>query len=94
MPNDFISKNLTSQLFRSGSSIGANFNEAYAASSKKDFINFFHHALKSANESKFWLELIKDIRKVDESKIGALTEELDSICRILAKSIITAKNRK
>jgi len=44
---------ITDQLLRASTSIGANIIDAQAASSKKDFINFLNHALKSANETKF-----------------------------------------
>ncbi|MBF0385429.1 MAG: four helix bundle protein [Candidatus Omnitrophica bacterium] len=55
---DLITKEIISQLMRSGTSIGANYFEAQSASSKKDFINYFNHALKSANESVFWINLL------------------------------------
>ena len=53
LPKNTSSQIIAKQLLRSGTSIGANYIEAQAASSKKDFINFIHHSLKSANESKF-----------------------------------------
>lgn len=46
------------QLLRAATSIGANFIEAQAASSKRDFIRFFEISLKSANETKYWLVLL------------------------------------
>ena len=49
---------LISQLLRSATSIGANLVEARAAHSKKDFIKFYEIALKSSNETKYWLCLI------------------------------------
>lgn len=52
LPHDTVYAVITKQLIRSGTSILANYIEAQFASSKKDFINFFTHALKSANESK------------------------------------------
>lgn len=52
---------ITDQLIRAATSIGANIIEAQAASSKRDFINFLNHALKSGNETKFWLALAKDL---------------------------------
>ena len=57
------------QLLRSGTSILANYIEANSASSKKDFINFFTYSLKSANESKVWLTLLRDINKGDKKEI-------------------------
>jgi len=65
LPKDTSSEIFAKQILRSGTSIGANYIEAQAASSRKDFINFFHHSLKSANESKFWLAILKDTGKGD-----------------------------
>ena len=63
LPKDSVCNVLGKQLLRSGTSILANYIEANSASSKKDFINFFTHSLKSANESKVWLVLLKDTNK-------------------------------
>ena len=52
LPKDNSSKIIANQLIRSGTSVGANYIEAQSASSKKDFTNFLHHSLKSANESR------------------------------------------
>lgn len=60
LPKDSATLILGKQLIRSSSSVPANLIEARAASSKKDYINFYNHALKSANESILWLNLIKD----------------------------------
>jgi len=49
--NEAVSGVISRQLLKSATSIGANIVEARGASSKKDFTNFFHHALKSANET-------------------------------------------
>ena len=56
---DYSISIIIKQLLRSATSVGANIIEAQAASSKKDFIKFLNYALKSANESKFWLGLLK-----------------------------------
>lgn len=63
LPKTPVCEVIGKQLLRSGTSVLANHTEAEAGSSKKDFINFFHHALKSANESKVWLALLRDTRK-------------------------------
>ena len=81
------------QLLRSGTSVGANYIEAQAASSKKDFINFLHHSLKSANESRYWLDLLKDTKKISQENIGPLIKELEEIANILGASIRTLKSR-
>ena len=76
---------------RSGTSIGANYIEAIAASSKKDFTNFLSHALKSANESKFWLALLRDTGKGSSEIIAGLINELQEIANILGSSIRTMR---
>src|SRR3990167_9597320 len=59
---------IAKQLMRCGTSIGANIREAQSASSTKDFINFYY-ALKSANETSFWLNLLLDSKKVNREKV-------------------------
>ena len=82
------------QLLRSATSIGANIIEAQAASSRRDFKNFLNHSLKSANETKFWLALLRDSGKVSENAINPLLGEAKELANILASSILTLKNKK
>jgi len=82
------------QLLRSGTSILANYVEADSASSKKDFINFFTHSLKSANESKVWLCLLRDTNQGDKNELNFLLQELIEIANVIASSILTLKNKK
>ena len=79
------------QLVRSATSIGANMVEAKAASSKKDYINFYNHALKSANETVYWLFLLKELTNAPIDTIEALMEESQQLAKVLAASIITMK---
>ena len=87
---DYISQIIGKQLLRSATSIGANIIEAQAASSKKDFVNFFSIALKSANENKFWLGLLRDSKKGDIKKINDLIREADELARIIGAIILTS----
>lgn len=91
--DDFVVKITASQLLRSATSIGANIIEAQAASSKKDFINFLNHALKSANESKFWLGLLRDSGKTESDSANVFLKETDELAKILGSSITTLKNK-
>ena len=84
LPKDTISQKITDQLFRSGGSIGANYIEAQASGSKKDFINFLHHLLKSGNESKFWLAVLRDTKRGDKNEIDFLLNELIEISKMRA----------
>ena len=82
------------QLLRSGTSILANYVEGKSASSRKDYANYFCYSLKSANESKVWLALLRDggTCKNQPKNVKYLLTELDEISRILAASILTLKN--
>ncbi|OGY19055.1 MAG: hypothetical protein A2900_00915 [Candidatus Chisholmbacteria bacterium RIFCSPLOWO2_01_FULL_50_28] len=91
--NDPLSRIATNQLLRSGTSIGANYVEAIAGSSKKDFANFLSHCLKSANESKFWLALLRDTGKGAKDKINQLLKELIEISKILGTSVKTLRSK-
>jgi four helix bundle protein len=94
MPKSSVNDIMGKQLLRSGTSILANYVEANSASSKKDFINFFTHSLKSANESKVWLTLLRDTSRGDKKEIESLLKELVEIANIIASSILTLKGKK
>jgi len=94
LPKDMSTKIIASQLLRAATSIGANIIEAQASPSRKDFTNFFNHSLKSANETKYWLELLKDSNKSDKITIDILLKEVEEIANILASSILTLKGSK
>lgn len=85
---------ISKQLLRSATSIGANIVEAQAGSSKKDFTNFYNHALKSANETKFWLGLLRDTGKCNAESINQLISETGEVANILGASIITLRKNK
>ncbi len=89
---DFNVQILARQLLRCGTSIGANIIEAIAASSRKDFINFYLYALKSANETKFWLNLMIDSAKAEPNKAKELLLEAEELSKILGASIVSLKN--
>jgi len=94
LPKDNVSNRLGDQLLRSGTSIIANYVEGQAASSKKDFTNFFNIALKSANESKLWLALLRDTKRAKPKDTGWFLNELDEISKIFASSILTLKGKR
>jgi len=94
LPKDNVSKRLGDQLLRSGTSIVANYVEGQAASSKKDFTNFFNISLKSANETKLWLALLRDSKRAKEEDVEWFLDEVGEIANIFASSILTLKGRK
>ena len=82
---------LFDQLIRSATSIGANLVEGIAGSSKNDFLKFNIIALKSANETKYWLCLIRDTLEIDNLKIEKLVSEANEISKIIASIVINSK---
>jgi four helix bundle protein len=94
LPKSNVNDVMGKQLLRSGTSVLANYVEASSASSKRDFINFFTHALKSANESKVWLTLFRDLDKGEKGEQEWLLAELIEIANILASSILTLKGKR
>ncbi len=94
LPTDNVARKLGDQLLRSGTSIIANYTEGQAASSKKDFTNYFTISLKSCNESLLWLTLRRDTKRAQPEVVNPILQELDEITRIFASSILTLKGRK
>ena len=82
---------LVNQIIRSVTSIGANIHEANYASSKPDFINKFHIALKECAETEYWIEMLVGSHCIEEETATQLLQECGIIRRMLAKSITTAK---
>ena len=83
---------ISKQLYRSGTSISANISEAQYASSRADFINKMHIALKEANESKNWINLLHKGQFIDKSTYESIYNDVVEIIKLLTSSINTAKN--
>ena len=94
LPKDNVSRRIGDQLLRSGTSILGNYVEGHSASSKKEFTNFFTTSLKSANESKLWLTLLRDSKRAKPEETTWFLKELDEISNIFASSILTLKGKK
>ena len=94
LSGDNVSRRIGDQLLRSGTSIIGNYIEGQAASSKRDFINYFNTSLKSANESKLWLALLRDSGRIKPDEVAWFLNELNEIANIFASSILTLKGRK
>ena len=82
---------ISNQIGRSGTSIGANIREAQYAHGKPDFIAKMQIALKEANETGYWLELLYKTNNIDEETYKTLDAACASICVMLVASINTSK---
>ena len=86
--NEFV---LSKQILRSVTSVGALVREAEFVQSKADFINKLSIALKEANETKYWLMLLKDSGYITPKMYDSLAPDVDELLRLLILSVKTAK---
>jgi four helix bundle protein len=86
-----VSRTLSRQLLRSGTSIGANVEEGRAGQSKPDFINKNAIALKEARETHYWLRLLVASEILPESELSSLIKEAEELKLILGAIIVNSK---
>jgi four helix bundle protein len=82
---------MSRQLLRSGTSIGAMVRESRYAESTKDFIHKLSVALKEANESNYWLELLYRSGYIEKERFGSLSGRCTELLKILTSILITTK---
>jgi four helix bundle protein len=82
---------LSKQLLRSGTSIGANVEEAIGGQSKKDFIAKLSIAYKEARETKYWIRLLTATEYLDDKEATSLLNEIDELCKILSAILLSSK---
>jgi len=83
---------LSKQVLKSGTSIGANIEESVHAQSKVDFVHKLSIAQKEANETNYWLRLLKDAGYIEEKHAESFLTDCGEIQRLLTASIKTAKS--
>ena len=83
---------MSTQLLRSGTSIGANVRESINAQSKADFINKMNIALKEADESMYWLELLHESSFLNDQEFESISDDLAKILGTLTKIIKSSKS--
>lgn len=94
LPNKRSAWVIVDKLIRSSTSIGANLTEARASSSRLEFKKFYEIALKSANETKYWLCLLRDVGLVSTERIETLLTETNEISNMLASAVLRLKGKK
>ena len=76
---------LSKQVLRSGTSIGANVEEASGGQSKRDFLSKMSIAYKEARETVYWLRLLKDTEYLTQAEFDSIHTDAEELCRILSK---------
>ena len=84
---------MSRQILKSGTSIGANIRESKNAQSSLDFINKLSIALKEADETAYWLELLSESSIIDKKQFDSLYADLDEIISLLISIIKTTKKK-
>lgn len=84
---------LSKQVLRSGTSIGANVEEAIGGQTSKDFFAKISIAYKEARETRYWIRLIKDSKITEEIFLESLLNDCEEICKILGKIQVTMKTK-
>ncbi|MBD2594649.1 four helix bundle protein [Nostoc spongiaeforme FACHB-130] len=87
-----VGRTLSKQLLRSGTSIGANVEEAKAGQSKPDFISKNAIALKEARETHYWLRLLGATKVLPQARLSDIQLEAEELMRIIGAIIVSAKN--
>lgn len=94
LPQQAESRTIGYQLLRSGTSVGANYRAACRARSRNEFISKIGIVLEEADESVFWLELLRDAELVRPHKLAALIKEANELTSIFVASLRTAKGMR
>ncbi|HMK27067.1 MAG TPA: four helix bundle protein [Chitinophagaceae bacterium] len=86
-----IDNGLCSQILRSGTSVGANIEEAVGGSSRKDFINKMQVSYKEARETRYWLRLLMDSELLEKKLANSFITDCEEILRILTTILKSSK---
>ena len=84
---------LSKQLLRSGTSVGANIEEAIGAQSRKDFFMKLTIAYKEAREAMYWIKLMHASQYLSDKKARELLDDVASLCRVIGRIQLTMKER-
>ena len=93
MPSSVSGLAISRQVIRSGTSPSANYRAACLAKSDKDFVNKLNIALKEADETAYWLELLKEGSFIDEQSYTSIYNDCDELIKLLTSIIKTSKRR-
>ncbi|MBI5683197.1 MAG: four helix bundle protein [Deltaproteobacteria bacterium] len=92
--NSTVNKHISNQLLRSGTSPGANYEEARGAESTGDFIHKLKVVLKELRESIYWLKVIEQAKIIPSDKLRDILQEAEELSNIIGRSIITAQKNQ
>jgi four helix bundle protein len=91
LPDTWVGRHVAGQIVRSGIAAAPNYDEARSGESRADFIHKVNIALKELVETRGWLKFIILAKLLPAKRVAVLVEECNQLCRILGKSVATAK---
>ena len=94
IPDTRMGRHVAGQLVRCGTSAPPNYDESGAAESRDDFVHKLSIALKELRETRGWLRFIAKAGLLPIGKLSAAIDESEQLCRILGKSVLTAKHSR
>lgn len=94
LPDSKLGKHVAGQLVRCGTSSAPNYDESGAAESRDDFVHKLSVALKELRETRGWLRFIVKAALLSQRRVGSVLDECEQLCRVLGKSVLTAKEAR
>lgn len=85
---------ISKQLFRSATSVGANYREGLGAESESDFIHKISVSIKEAHESQYWLELLVDGNYINQEQFNSLYSISNELIKMMTSSVLTLKKKQ
>ncbi|WP_240622681.1 four helix bundle protein [Flavobacterium crocinum] len=93
MPNTNVIRSIANQIVRSGTSVGANYRAVCRARSDREFVAKMNIVLEEADETLFWLEIIKEKMWIAKSELETIWKEGNELTAIFVSSLKTVNNR-
>ena len=93
LDHEYKLRSILDQLLRSGTSIGANLEEAKAASSRREFLRYIQVSLRESREALYWLRTCAELKLGPEAELQQLRSESEQISRILGAIAVSTKRR-
>ena len=94
LPNTPVGRHIGGQVLGSGTSPGANYEEARGAESKADFVHKLGIVLKELSETRYWLKVLIKSKLIPLKRIQGVFSESDELCKIIGQSVITVKKKQ
>ncbi|MEI7509617.1 MAG: four helix bundle protein [Flavobacterium sp.] len=93
MPNSMSTRVVINQIARSATSVGANYRAVCRARSDKEFVAKLNIVLEEADETQFWLEIIEEMKWINQSELNGLQKEANELVAIFVSTLKTVNNR-